>query len=605
MGTQIMLNEPLPTSIPVDTTNLNLLWASLLVEELARHGVSYYCFSPGSRLAPLAVAIARHPAAKALIAYDERAAAFHALGYARATGQPAVLVCTSGSAAAHYLPAIVEAAQDRVPMLILTADLPPELRDCGANQAIRQTGLYGDYVRWCFDFPCPDARIKASMVLTTIDQAVLRSLHPEPGPVHLNLPFREPLAPIPADLPAGYLEALQPWLTQAEPFTRSFTALADGLDGSRLQVLETAIGDARRGLLIIGRLRDGGEREAALELANTLRWPVFADILSGLRLDARLETQIPYSDPLLHAEAFAAVCRPDTVVQIGGSYVSGNLLRHLATHPPQQYIRLLSGSGRQDPHHQVSLRLQGDVSAICRELARRLSRGQETSWLRRLQAAALQARMLYSKELDTPEPLSEPGLVRLLIQLLQGTQVLMLGNSLPVRELDSFGEPCERAQQVTGNRGASGIDGTVATAAGFAVGSDQPVTLLCGDLTLFHDLTSLHLLRQIAQPVTVVVINNSGGGAFSFLPIARYQDVFETWFGTPHTLRFEAAANLFGLDYHAPSTRTEFVHAWQRCLQQKRPALIEVATERDGTLACQRQLQQELAQRLGGSRPNL
>lgn len=599
-----MINEPLPTSIPVDTTNLNLLWASLLVEELARHGVSYYCFSPGSRLAPLAVAIARHPAAKALIAYDERAAAFHALGYARATSQPAVLVCTSGSAAAHYLPAIIEAAQDRVPMLILTADLPPELRDCGANQAIRQNGLYGDYVRWCFDFPCPDARIKASMVLTTIDQAVHRSLHPDPGPVHLNLPFREPLAPIPADLPSGYLDALQPWLTQAVPFTRSFTAAADGLDNSRLQVLETAIGEARRGLLIIGRLRDSREREAALELANVLRWPVFADILSGLRLDARLETQIPYSDPLLHAEAFAAVCRPDTVVQIGGSYVSGNLLRHLATHPPREYIRLLSGSGRQDPHHQVSLRVQGDLSAICRGLARRLSRGLETSWLRRLQASALQARMLYSKELDTPESLSEPGLVRLLTQLLQGTQVLILGNSLPVRELDSFGEPCEQAQQVAGNRGASGIDGTVATAAGYAVGADQPVTLLCGDLTLFHDLTSLYLLRQIAQPVTVVVINNSGGGAFSFLPIARYQDVFETWFGTPHTLRFEAAAHLFGLDYHAPATRTEFVHAWQRCLQQKRPALIEVATERHGTLACQRQLQQELAQRLGG-RPNV
>jgi 2-succinyl-5-enolpyruvyl-6-hydroxy-3-cyclohexene-1-carboxylate synthase len=583
----------------MDTTNVNLLWTSLLVEELARNGIDYYCFSPGSRLAPLAVAIARHPKTRSLIAYDERAAAFHALGYARATERPAVLVCTSGSAAAHYFPAIVEAAQDGVPMLILTTDLPPELRDCGANQAIRQSGLYGDYVRWALDLPCPDTRIKPAMVLTTVDQALHRSLHPEPGPVHLNLPFREPLAPLSAEIPAGYLDGLRTWLERTEPFTRSFTARAGDLEEDHFQILETAVAEAARGLLIIGRLQGGAERAAALELANSLRWPVFADILSGLRLDSRLETQIPYFDQLLHAEAFAAVCRPDTVLQIGGGYVSANLLRQLAAHPPRESIRLLRGSGRKDPNHQVSLRFQGDLDAICRRLARRSAPGRETIWLQDLRASAQQAQTLYAGELDAPESLSEPGLVRLLTRLLDDDQALLLGNSLPVREMDGFGEPCREALPVTGNRGASGIDGTVATAAGYAVGAGRPVVLLCGDLTLFHDLTSLYLLRQIEQPVTVVVINNAGGGAFSFLPIARFEDVFETWFGTPHTLRFEAAATLFGLDYHAPATRTEFVQAWRSCRQQGRPALIEVTTERSATRACQRQLQSELALRLG------
>jgi 2-succinyl-5-enolpyruvyl-6-hydroxy-3-cyclohexene-1-carboxylate synthase len=585
----------------MDQTNLNVLWASLLIEELARNDIDYYCFSPGSRLAPLAVAISRNPAAKAMIAYDERAAAFHALGYARATARPAVLVCTSGSAAAHYFPAIVEASHDEVPMLILTADLPPELRDCGANQAMRQPGLYGDYVRWTFDFPCPDVRIKPSMVLTTIDQAVHRSLYPEPGPVHLNLPFREPLAPIPGEIPAGYLDGLRPWLKQAgRPFTQSFTGTADGMDEVGLQALERAVATAGCGLLLIGRLRDRREREAALELAGTLRWPVFADILSGLRLDARLETQIPYMDQLLNTEAFSAACRPDTVLQIGGGFVAGNLPKHLNTHPPREYIRLLSGSRRQDPTHQVSLRVQGDLNAICRTLARRLPCGRETGWWQSLRTAAQQAQVLYASELDTPETLSEPGLVRLLAQLLDGEQPLILGNSLPVRELDAFGDPCRQVQPVAGNRGVSGIDGMVATAAGYAVGAGRPVTLLCGDLTLFHDLTSLYLLRQIEQPVTIVLINNSGGGSFSFLPIAKHPEVFEVWFGTPHALRFEAAATLFGLDYHAPTTRTQFTQVWHRCRAQGRPALIEVVTERSATLACQRQLQQELAHRLAG-----
>jgi 2-succinyl-5-enolpyruvyl-6-hydroxy-3-cyclohexene-1-carboxylate synthase len=583
----------------MDTTNLNMLWSSLLVEELSRQGIHYYCFSPGSRLVPLAIAIGRHPATRALIAYDERAAAFHALGYARATGRPAVLVCTSGSAAAHYFPAVVEAAQDAVPMLILTTDLPPDQRDCGANQSIDQNGIYGDYVRWSFDFPCPEGRIKPTMVLATIDQALYRSLHPDPGPVHLNLSFREPLVPVPMELPAGYLDALRPWLERKEPLSQVFTGNSGGLDDAQLKVLETAVAAARRGLLVVGRLRDDRERDATLKLANALRWPVFADILSGLRLDSRLETQISYCDQLLHAPAFAESCRPDTVLHLGGSSVSGDLLKHLAAHPPREYIRLLSRSGREDPYHQVSLRFQGDLETVCRQLSRRILPAGETDWLRGLRASARQAETLYAGELDTPEALSEPGLARLLVRLLDGEQVLLLGNSLPVREVDGFAAPCRPAPPVVGNRGASGIDGTIATASGYAVGAGRPVVVLCGDLTLFHDLTSLHLLGQIDRPVTVVVINNSGGGAFSFLPVAKYPDVFETWFGTPHSLCFESAANLFGLDYHAPSTRAGFVEAWRSCRRQGRPALIEVATERSATASCQRQLQRELADRLG------
>lgn len=574
-----------------DTTNLNLLWTSLLIEELIRQGCNYFCISPGSRSAPLTVAAARTPGAYLQLCYDERAAAFHALGWARATGRPAVLICTSGSALAHYLPAVVEASQDRVPMLILSADRPPELIEAGANQAIRQPGIYGDYVRWAFDFPCPDIGIPAAWVLSTLDQALHRCFEPDPGPVHLNLPFREPLAPSPEPILADYLAGLP--ASGAQPRVIHALLADRELHPAESAWLEDLLSQAGRGLLILGRLK-AHQQDAALQIANRLGWPVFADILSGLRLDSRLETQIQSYDQLLANPNFAAACEFDTVLHLGGAYVSGRLLKHLAAHQPRTYLQFEASDTRQDPNHQVTYRSQSGLDS----LAQILPPAAETPWLAKLQAFGDAANQVYADILDSSEALSEPGVARLLSRLLPVGHALMLGNSMAVREADGFGAACRPELRVFGNRGTSGIDGHLATAAGYANGSACPVTLLCGDLTLFHDLNSLYLLKTIPIPVTLVVINNAGGGIFSFLPIAGHTDVFEPWFGTPHDLSFAGAAAMFGLEYHQPTTRAELRTALEASWNQARPALIEVRTVRAETLALHRLLQEKVSERL-------
>ncbi|MEZ0374699.1 MAG: 2-succinyl-5-enolpyruvyl-6-hydroxy-3-cyclohexene-1-carboxylic-acid synthase [Candidatus Sericytochromatia bacterium] len=581
--------------MPVDATNLNLLWTSLLIEELIRHGSNYFCLSPGSRSAPLAVAIARNPRANALVCYDERAAAFHALGWARATGRPAVLACTSGTAMAHYLPAIVEAAQDGVPMLILTADRPPELIDVGANQAIRQSGLYREYVRWSCDFPCPSLDVPPQWVLSTADQALYRCLEPEPGPVHLNLPFREPLAPQPQQIPAACLEGIQDWLGHGKPYCAvsgdAFSANSEVWDE-----LVDRLNSTRKGLVILGKLRPA-EREGLIPLLGLLGWPVFADALSGLSLNSGLTPLVPHFDQLLEAEAFRAACQPQTVLQIGGGFVSGRLLKHLAACPPRHYFQLLADTVRQDPNHQVTHRVHGKLIGNYGQLILEAEPDPDPDFGRVLQEMARKAEAVFAG-LDQAEDLSEPGVARLLTQLAPASHVLMLGNSLPVREVDGFAAPRTAALDVFANRGTSGIDGHVATAAGIAAGRRVPVTLLCGDLTLFHDLNSLHLLSRIDQPVTIVVINNGGGGIFSFLPIHEHEDIFEPWFGTPHQLSFAGAASMFGLDYCLPASRSELVQALQKSWAQGSPALIEVVTQRPATLALHRQLQQQLTTKL-------
>ncbi|MGA1865063.1 MAG: 2-succinyl-5-enolpyruvyl-6-hydroxy-3-cyclohexene-1-carboxylic-acid synthase, partial [bacterium] len=263
--------------------NLNILWSSLIVEELVRNKVTCFCISPGSRSASLTVSAARNVKAKPTVFYDERGAAFYALGYAKATGNPAALICTSGTAVANYYPAIIEASMDRIPLIVLTADRPPELLETGANQAIRQPDIYGEYVRWQFNLPCPDDEIPPSMVLTTIDQLVYKARRSPAGPVHLNCMFREPLAPVSKKINPGYQKKILSWQGSDTPFTTlSKPALTP--DKETINRMVEIISSARRGLLVAGRLNTKEEIEAVKRLSVRLKWPVYPDIASGLRI---------------------------------------------------------------------------------------------------------------------------------------------------------------------------------------------------------------------------------------------------------------------------------------------------------------------------------
>jgi len=573
--------------MPASTGERNLTVAGLMIEELVRCGADYFCLSPGSRCTPLTVAAARQRSARRTVLHDERAAGYQAVGYARATGQPAVLICTSGTAAANYLPAVVEASMDRLPMILLTADRPPELQDCGANQAIGQAGLYGRYVRRRFDLPCPDDNAPAEYFLTTVDQAAYAARRSPAGPVHINCMFREPFLPeIDAPDILAAFPGLSRWRDGSRPFT-SYEEAQHAPDDDLLSLVSGIVKSADTGVLLVGRLGSNSERIAVERLARQLNWPVLADITSGLRLGADINTVVPHYDLLLQSVEPWALERPFVVLHLGGGIVSKRLMVFLKAARPDEYVHVAGHPFRDDWQHLVTQRLECHPVAFCDAVAPHVASAEPSKFAVQLcQAADTLGRSLDQKLADH-DGLSEPTVARLIAENTPGSSGLFVANSLPVRLLDSFAgfkmRPLSETPLLACNRGASGIDGTVATASGYSVGLARPVTILIGDLALLHDLNSLSIVRTLPHPMTIVLINNDGGGIFSLLPVADRTDLFEPYFATPHGLTFETSARQFGLEYFAPGTPDDLVADYRQALKSARSSLIELTTSRRAT----------------------
>lgn len=581
--------------MPLQTSDINTLWGSFLIEELIRNGSHYFCLSPGSRSTPLTLAIARHNHARTIVCHDERGAAFHALGYARATGKPAVLVCTSGSAAAHYYPAVVEAAMDRLPMLILSADRPPELQETGANQTICQHALFGAYAKWHLNLPYPDPAIAASTLLSAVDQALYQSRTTPSGPVHLNCPFREPLVPSSETADdEDYLRTLAAWQSTKKPFTEYLPSTHQPND-LLIQQIRTFLQGTRNGLIAIGRLNNEAERRSVKRLLAALPWPALMDVTSGLRLSQSARSVVHYYDQLLLCDTFCANHRPETVLQIGSPFVSKRFLQYMQQTPrPRHHIIIKNHPYRYDPSNTITHHVETDIAAFCEALLDNLTLSPAPEWSHAFLARSASVDRIVSATVNASQSLSEIAVARLVSERLPADQALWLGNSMPVRDMDMYGSPFSNSEQVAANRGASGIDGTVAAASGFAVGLNKPVTLVLGDLALLHDLNSLGLAARCPIPLVIIVINNNGGGIFSMLPIADFPDVFESYFATPTNLSFEAAAQLFGLAYGQPKTTSEFLDAYQKALLATKPTLIEVVTDRQENARLHRELQQTI-----------
>ncbi len=578
---------------PPSTPRANLLWATLIVEELVRSGAGFFCVAPGSRSTPLVAALAANERARDLIHFDERGTAFAAVGYARATGRPAAWITTSGTAVANGLPAVVEAATDGVPMILLTADRPPELRQTGANQTIDHPDIFGDYVRWRFDLPAPDESLDPVVVLTTVDQAVYRARRAPSGPVHLNLMFREPF--IPEDF-TDELPAPARWLRNDAPYTRyATTRPAVNLD--EVVPLWEALRPVERGLVVAGRLPSRGQGEAVLRLAESIGWPLLPDVGSQIRLGARSDNLVPYYDALLASDPFKEAHAPEAVLHFGGRPLSKRLEQFLAQSDPDPYVVVRENPFRLDPGHRVTHSVETGVPDLCAALAR-VAGGDApadySSWAKSWREASERVESYLDRTFEGVEQLNEPFVARLISRHLPEGHALVAASSMPIRDLDTYAAPDGAPAPLAANRGASGIDGTVATAAGFARGSQRPVTLLIGDLALLHDLNSLALLR--GMPVVVVVLNNDGGAIFSFLPVARHEEFFERYFGTPQGVSFEGAAEIFGLAYEHPSTPMEFVEAYRAAGSRNGPTLIEVRTERKENTELHRRLFSEISE---------
>jgi 2-succinyl-5-enolpyruvyl-6-hydroxy-3-cyclohexene-1-carboxylate synthase len=543
-------------------SNLAQGWARLIVRALADAGVRRWVVSPGSRSTPLALAIASHPDLIVVPVIDERSAAFTALGMTRATGEPAAVLCTSGTAAAHFFPAIIEASEAGLPLLAVTADRPWEAHGCGSPQTIDQTRLFGDHVRDSLALGEPDASADALRAAARIAvQAVNRLRFPVAGPVHLDVPFRKPLEPVAVTTPEAW-EAI----AASTVIPRAHVARMAS-DDAALASLARAMGRSRRGVIIAGPhpgaplTREDAAAVAALSAASGL--PVFADATSGLRF-ASGERCIGAFDAFLRDPAIAAALRPDFVLQLGWAPLSPALGSWLqAARCP---VFAISGHGWSDPFGVVTDVIAGDTASAVRALRVERREPVDAEWTRALAAAESLAWDAVAAAVERV-PFGEAAAVRTTVAAIPEGGWLFTGNSRPVRDLDSFVAPSSRALTVLHQRGAAGIDGLVAGAAGASLASAAPGLLLLGDVSLSHDIGSLAVARDVRSPLAIVAIDNGGGRIFDELPIASSAElapVRDRLFRTAPRIDFVAVAGAYGI----PAVRAENTASLRSALAQ-------------------------------------
>ncbi len=593
-----------------------------LVDELVRCGMEHVCISPGSRSAPIALSLANEPRLRCHSHIDERCAGFFALGIAKASGLPVAVACTSGTAAAELLPAAIEAREARVPLLLLTADRPPELREVGAGQAIDQLKLFGSAAKWFFEVDVDSAEeARLRWIRTLACRAYWTALEGRPGVVHLNLPLREPLTidePLPTDPTARPDGA--PYLARRLPAEASPVAIArdlpdpaetersavatDASETSAIARLRELVGSARRGVLIAGREERGGQDAptavAAARFCEAAGWPLLADPLSRAR---RGQAAIAHYDALLRSSGFADEMRPDLVIRIGDPPTSKPLRSWLSQMPDVPQVSLDPEGAWQDPAAALSESFALDPAVALRELGAAVVQGsQAQGWLQRWRGADERASEVIVGVLGGE--LNEPAVAAELGVLLPEEATLFVASSMPVREIESFWPVREDPPRVLCNRGANGIDGTVSSAYGVAAAGGGPVVLLIGDVALAHDVGGLLAASRLQLPLTIVLIDNGGGGIFDFLPLASAplarepageplpseegaaaEDVFTRHVATPTGLDFAAAAALYGLRHERVSDVPSVRAALERGVSSRRSSIVEVRGEREANVA--------------------
>ena len=563
-----------------------------LVDELARCGMRAACTSPGSRSTPIVVSLTREPQIHCYSHLDERCSGFFALGLAKASRRPVAVTCTSGTAAANLAPAVIEAHEARVPLLVLSADRPPELRDSGAGQTIDQLKLYGSAVKWFAELDCGSAdEARRRWIRTLACRAYWRACEGRPGPVHINVPLREPLVTddeLPRDDTARSGRA--PYL--ARPIARLVEPK------SRAQ-LEELIAGASRGVVVAGRYeRDErhGDAGAGATLAGAaagfcaaIGWPLLADPLSGAR---RGDAAIAHYDALLREQSFGARVRPDLVIRIGDLPTSKPLRGWLADLREVPQVALDPEDAWQDPDAALCASLPLDPARTLGALAGEATTlpAAEADWLATWRSAdELSSEAILG--VLASEPLSEPLVARELGVLLPESATAFVASSMPVRDVEAFWPVRADPPRALCNRGANGIDGTVSSGFGAAAaraGERGPVVLLLGDVALAHDIGGLIAAGRLGLGLTIVLLNNSGGGIFDFLPVARSasaKDAYEEHIATPTNLDFSHAAALYGIAHELAADLSGFREALERALAREQTSMIEVRAERAANVA--------------------
>ncbi len=551
-------------------TDFTSLWCDLLLEELYRNGARHICLAPGSRSAPLALAVSRHKGLCSHTHFDERGLGFFALGLARSTSAPVVLVTTSGTAVANLYPSLLEARETGVPLLVITADRPPELLGCGANQTIEQPGIFASCPDQSVQLPCPDPRLPARWLLSVIDEAMAVLKRSGAGVFHINQALRDPLY---GEKQQGekygeeqgtdwsqWLKPLGQWLNCDTPLCRWISPDSGPIC---LPEIEGPV------VLVAGQLTVE-ENYAVSALAERSGWLLIADIQSGLQGHP---SALPCADLVMgNPGILEQINQAQLVIQCGRRFISKRLSQWLAQGGREHWF-IDNRADRQDPVHSVTLRMSCSIEQFCYSVPEIYSR---QMWRNQILKGASTLADQVKEQVFSGIELTEAWIVEQ-VKIAQKDEVLFIGNSMPIRYLDSLSYSRSQAQ-IFANRGVSGIDGLIATASGHSAAGKRTV-LIIGDLSFLHDLGSLALASQ--QGLVIILLNNSGGTIFNLFPVPQKETNLPRYFRAEHSLQCGGTAEMFGLNYHCPASREQFNRSLDKAMTDKQGSLIEVCVPVD------------------------
>lgn len=558
------------------TQNINRVWSSLIVDEFIKNNITHFYLSPGMRNAPLIAALAHFqeftPALQIILCMDERAAAYRALGYTKATGLPAVLLCTSGTAMANYMPAVVEAKKSNLPLIILSADRPSEMTFCDDNQTIDQIKFFGDFIQGEMALGAPSVEINPLALTSSLSNLIHKSLFPQKGPVHLNSPFREPLEDTIVKIPEDYLMLAKIQINRTGPSTR-YVELETRPNKNTLQEIAGILENSRTGLLVIGSLATYESGLVVEEFVKKLGWPCYFDVSSSLKYAFNLnDDALPTFD---HPEFQQELIKnpPETVFHIGGRLTSKHYYSFLKQVPTVNLITLSQNKEKEDPSHHTKIRLNAHINSTLESLMANFT---EKKLGKKKLPLDFEAFTKSKIKLIDNGPLAYPGISKTIIDHINDGSILYIGNSTVVRSFDAYFSYDNRKKlTVATNRGVSGIEGFIASSAGFIDGSQKEVYLVIGDVAFIHDLNSLYFLKNLKIPLKIILVNNDGGGIFTLLPISKEKKVMD-YITSPHGQTFDKIAEAFGLSYTRVSKREELLPEFMNLQNKNHHCLMEI-----------------------------
>ena len=560
--------------------NRNNLWAKIFIDQLADLGVKFACISPGSRSTSLTYTLSKNRKIKSFIHVDERSSAYFALGLAKATGFPVIVITTSGTAVAELYPAIIEAYHQRIPLIVCTADRPSELIGTGANQTINQHNIYKNHIRWFRDLGLPSI---SETGLHHLQRIAINSFHislyKDKGPVHLNFPFRKPLEPF------SYTDEVNKGIFKIKP-QRGFNHKID-LSKHSVRISENFLEKiiaTERGIIITGPMDyDRQLIKKVKKISSLLRYPIVADGLSQLRFGTSVKDKNILScfNSIVQSDNFLKDHDPDIIIQFGRTPTSSTIETFFIGTNAERYV-LNPFRDNFDPTRNAKAVLAFSPNYFCDDLQAQLLnkkfKRQKTAWLKDFIKADEVCKNVKAKVIEKSKDLNEPSIIGEIFNFLPSGSNIFIGNSLPVRDLDNFLSNNSKRFKIYFNRGASGIDGVTSTALGIAY-RKKPTILITGDLSFLHDLNALTIAIKYSIPITIIVINNNGGGIFQSLPIAQKVKRFTEYFVTPHNLNLSGIVKSFGIDYQLITNKSNLQNHLEKVLERNFPIVLEIRTD--------------------------